>query len=49
MRLHSGFQALEFRSEMNDTRPLLVRRFILIPLQESPALSKVPDHLIEAS
>ena len=32
MRLHSGLQSLEFRSEMTDTRPLLVRRFILSPL-----------------
>ena len=39
MRLHSGSLALEFRSEMNDTRPLMVRRFILTPLEESPSLS----------
>ena len=32
MRLRSGLQALEFRSEMNDLRPLLVRRFFLSPL-----------------
>ena len=32
MRLPAGSQALEFRSELNDTRPLMVRRFILTPL-----------------
>ena len=32
MRLQARSQALEFRSEMNDTRPLMVRRFILSPL-----------------
>ena len=32
MRLSAGSQALEFRSEMNDLRPLLVRRFMLTPI-----------------
>ena len=32
MRFAAGSQALEFRSEMNDLRPLLVRRFFLSPL-----------------
>ncbi len=37
MRLHPGLQALEFRSEMTDLRPLLARRFILTPIRERPA------------
>jgi alpha-L-fucosidase len=32
MRLHSGLQALEFRSEMTDLRPVLARRFVLTPV-----------------
>jgi hypothetical protein len=33
LRLHQGLQALEFRSEMTDLRPLLTRKFILTPVQ----------------